>query len=205
MSAAPVLEARGCSREQEAALRAIGSWLRDPVRQVFYLAGYAGTGKTTLAQEVATRVRGLTLFAAYTGKAASVLRTKGCPEASMLHSLIYACREVIDYRTGRKRLVFEKRPDSPLVDASLLIIDECSVLNAQLGRDVESFRRKILVLGDPEQLPPVEGAGYFTARRPDHMLTEIHRQAADSPIIHYATLVRQGEPCPPCARARSGG
>ncbi len=48
------------------------------------------------------------------------------------------------------------------------------------------------MLGDPFQLPPVQGAGYFTAHEPDMMLTEIHRQAADNPIIRMSMEIREG-------------
>jgi exodeoxyribonuclease-5 len=41
----------------------------------------------------------------------------------------------------------------------------------------------VLVLGDPAQLPPVKGGGFFTEAEPDAMLTEVHRQAADNPIV----------------------
>src|SRR5690606_12714869 len=79
---------------------------------------------------------------------------------------------------------------SPLEGAGLVIIDECSMVDEQMGKDLESFGVKILVLGDPFQLPPVKGQGYFTDAQPDFLLTEIHRQAADNPIIRLATDVR---------------
>src|SRR5262245_45675364 len=75
---------------------------------------------------------------------------------------------------------------------SLLIIDECSMVDAQLGCDVLSFGVPVLVLGDPAQLPPIYGTGFFTDAPPDAMLTEIQRQALDNPIIRLATTVRQG-------------
>lgn len=56
----------------------------EPITRVF---GYAGTGKTTIAKELA-RTSDRVLFAAFTGKAASVLTRKGCP-ASTIHGLIY--------------------------------------------------------------------------------------------------------------------
>jgi ATP-dependent exoDNAse (exonuclease V) alpha subunit len=46
-------------------------------------------------------------------------------------------------------------------------------------------------------LPPISGQGAFTRRAPDFLLTEIHRQAADSPIIRLATMARRGEPIAP--------
>jgi len=73
------------------------------------------------------------------------------------------------------------------------VIDEVSMVGERIGVDLESFGVKILVLGDPAQLPPVRGSGYFTEQKPDVMLTEIHRQAAGNPIIELATKVRMGE------------
>lgn len=82
---------------------------------------------------------------------------------------------------------------STLSEAELLVIDECSMVNEEMARDIlNNFQCKILVLGDPAQLPPVGGAGYFINATPDVMLDEIHRQAADNPIIRLASAVREG-------------
>jgi len=179
------------STQQQAALQGVDEWLRYSVRPTFYLAGYAGTGKTTLAREVADMVPGRVLFAAYTGKAAAVLRSKGCDGASTLHSLIYKRSEDVF-----GNVTWSPNPLSDLRGASLLILDECSMVGAQLARDVLAFGTPVLVLGDPAQLPPVDGAGYFTAREPDYLLTEVHRQAEDDPILRLATAVRQGRAVP---------
>ena len=48
------------------------------------------------------------------------------------------------------------------------------------------------MLGDPGQLPPVSGGGFFTDHEPDVLLTEIHRQARDNPIVDLAMQVREG-------------
>src|SRR5258708_25402910 len=55
-----------------------------------------------------------------------------------------------------------------------------------------SFGVPVLVLGDPAQLPPVAGGGFFTDAEPDVMLTEVHRQATDDPIIRLSMIVREG-------------
>jgi exodeoxyribonuclease V len=86
--------------------------------------------------------------------------------------------------------------ESPLRDAKLLVLDECSMLNAEIAADLLSFGKPMLVLGDPGQLPPIKGEGAFTNGEPDVMLTEIHRQAAESPIIRLATMARRGERIP---------
>jgi exodeoxyribonuclease-5 len=49
-----------------------------------------------------------------------------------------------------------------------------------------------LVLGDPAQLPPISGGGFFTECEPDVMLTEVHRQAQDDPIVRMSMAVREG-------------
>jgi exodeoxyribonuclease-5 len=67
------------------------------------------------------------------------------------------------------------------------------MVDEALGKDLMSFGTPILVLGDPGQLPPVSGGGYFTNQEPDYLLTDIHRQARDNPIIHLAMQVREGK------------
>src|SRR5665213_2774895 len=81
------------SPQQDAALTQVAAWLKRGEPQVFRLFGYAGTGKTTLARHLAEDIEGEVIFAAYTGKAALVLRSKGCKGARTIHSLIYRPRE----------------------------------------------------------------------------------------------------------------
>ena len=176
------------SPEQDAALQAVSAWMKAAGSpQVFRLFGYAGTGKTTLARTLAEEVDGTVAFAAYTGKAALVLRSKGCPDASTIHSLIYRTREAETETPS-----FVLNVDGPAAKADLIIIDECSMVDEDLGKDLLSFGTKVLVLGDPAQIPPVKGGGFFTDAEPDAMLTEVHRQAADNPIIALSMLVRAG-------------
>ena len=186
----PAPKARSAPRwsaEQAAALDAVGRWLKRDDAPVFRLFGYAGVGKTTLARHVADHAPAKAAFAAYTGKAALVLRSKGCTGATTIHSLIYNASED---NNGRPSFTLNK--DGPASRAGLIVIDECSMVDEELGRDLLSFGKPILVLGDPAQLPPVKGAGFFTDSVPDVMLTEIHRQAADNPIIRLSQSVREG-------------
>ncbi len=180
------------SPQQDEALKAVSRWLKAGDTQVFRLFGYAGTGKTTLARHFAENVTGSVLFGAFTGKAAHVLREKGCTGASTIHSLIYRPAQS-DEEDPEGELMFTLRRDAPAADAALIIIDECSMVDEELGRDLLSFGTPVLVLGDPAQLPPVKGGGFFTEGEPDHMLTEVHRQAADNPIIALSMRVREGE------------
>jgi exodeoxyribonuclease-5 len=180
------------SPEQDAALKAVAAWLKAKPGQgrtspVFRLFGYAGTGKTTLARHIAEGVDGKVLFAAFTGKAAQVMRGKGCPGASTIHSLIYRPLE-----SNGQVPSFQLWDEAPASKASLIVVDECSMVDEELGRDLKSFGVPLLVLGDPAQLPPIQGGGYFTDAAPDAMLTEVHRQALGDPIIKLSMDIRAG-------------
>ena len=179
------------SPQQDAALVAAAKWLKKRDSQVFRLFGYAGTGKTTLAKEIAQNVDGEVVFGAFTGKAAPVLRQKGCEGASTLHSLLSRPALAEDEEPGDSPM-FTLRRDAPAGDAALIIIDECSMVDEELGRDLLSFGAPVLVLGDPAQLPPVKGGGWFTDHEPDVMLTEVHRQAEESAIVRLSMQIREG-------------
>lgn len=227
--------------QQATALNRVNQWLKTQDSPWFYLAGYAGTGKTTLAKHLADSA-GWPVFGAYTGKAAQVLRSKGCAGATTVHRLIYkpereqspklvetqleaiqrqaktarengnlALAERFDKVADRleqqlaeleAKKKANKKDGSPeftlkegdaLAHATLVVLDECSMVDEQMGRDLLSFGKPILVLGDPEQLEPVNGPGFFTARKPDFLLTDVCRQAKDNPVLHLATKVREGE------------
>lgn len=175
--------------QQDKALKKVIDWAKDKKskQQVFKLFGYAGTGKTTMALEIAQAVGGLVVFAAYTGKAALVLMSKGCEQSSTIHSLIYRAEEI-----GNGAVQFILNQQSAVRNARLVIVDEGSNVDEMLGADLLSFGIKILVLGDPFQLRPVSGLGYFTQGEPDIMLTDVERQAKDNPIIHLSRNIREG-------------
>jgi exodeoxyribonuclease-5 len=181
------------SYEQQKAISEIKKWLKTE-KQVFRLFGYAGTGKTTLVKEIAKQCEN-PIYACFTGKAASVLRAKGCRGARTIHSLIY---EKVPQKTGVKKpkLTFQVRSTSDCSDitnSDLVILDECSMVDEQMGKDILSFGKKTLVLGDPAQLSPHTGYGFFINTNPDILLEDIFRQSADSPILTMATIVRNGQ------------
>jgi exodeoxyribonuclease-5 len=181
--------------QQQQALNAIGDWYASNGEpgsgrlKPFYLAGSAGTGKTTLAREVASALMIHDVqFGAYTGKAASVLRGKGCTPASTLHSLLYTPQ-----KKAGGGVEFTWNAESELRDADLLILDEVSMVDAELAADVERFNVPVLVLGDPEQLEPIQGEGHYTRRTPDFRLTETHRFFIDGPVGKVATAIRESD------------
>ena len=192
---------------------------------VFKVDGYAGTGKTTLIKHVISRIGDDGVFcAALSGKAAFVMRSKGIENASTIHSLIYktvaASADQIEKLKERIRTTpqtsandeivrrlkeqlrelerpsFKLNTDSKLRGARLLILDEVSMVGQKIAEDLISFGPPILVVGDPGQLPPVDGSetGFFDSIDADVTLTEPHRQEAGSPIIELATDIRLGRP-----------
>lgn len=92
---------------------------------------------------------------------------------------------------------FQLNVDAPVESASLIVVDECSMVDFDMAEDLRSFGVPILAIGDPGQLPPISlaGPGFFR-RKADAALTEIHRQALDNPIIWASMRIREGEEVP---------
>lgn len=190
--------------DQKNAEKKIAEWFFNTDDLVFVLAGYAGTGKTFLIDHVVQNVLHLkagaeAVFVTPTGKAATVLIRNGTA-AGTVHSLIYT-RDEDDFDVDEngeiirpERLSFVKREK---IDEKirLIVVDEASMIGAETLRDLLSFNVKCLFSGDVAQLPPV-GDSSDLLSRPDALLTEIVRQAADNPIIGIATMAREGKYIP---------
>lgn len=106
---------------------------------------------------------------------------------------IEALRRQIDLlapEAGKPKFVLKDR--DALAGVDLILLDEHTNINDPMGEDMLSMGIKVLALGDPAQLPPVRGTGFFSRFPTDVTLTEVHRQARDSAIIMLATAVREG-------------
>lgn len=208
------------STSQLAAVDAAVEWYGSADRApVFRLFGYAGTGKTTIARHIADQIGSNVQFATFTGKAAHILQGKGCPNARTIHSLIYLpkvksaarlrelrrklreaepgpehdelLRLVEEEQANQSRPSFTLNLTSDLKGTDLLVIDEVSMVGQEIAEDLLTFGVPILALGDPAQLPPVKDVSYFIDAEPDVLLTEIHRQAAESEVLRMATSLRE--------------
>ena len=121
------------SPQQDAALVAVAEWLKDKNGpQVFRLFGWAGTGKSTLAVHLAQDVKSVK-YAAFTGKAALVMRKRGCKGAQTIHSLIYT---LVSEKEGEPRFVLDD--ESPAAGAEIFVIVDVSMVVEQLGKDLLS-------------------------------------------------------------------
>jgi len=215
------------SPQQAQALDSINAWYRcGDTSQPFILAGHAGTGKTTLAKHIAETIGGFVPFVTFTGKAAHVLRKKGCTTAETIHRLIYQPKS-----KSRKTL---KDLENDLVIA-LTNDDTQSVLMIQKEIDLEKERldqpsfqlleesraqeADVIIVDEYSMIDEKLGAdlvGFgrpiialgdpgqlppvrgrsYFRQRPSFILEEVHRQAKDNPIIHLSTLARRGEHIP---------
>lgn len=177
-------------------LRAIHDWFDRPDPQVLTVGGYAGTGKTTLIgvlrNELEWKRRGLRVaLASYTGKASRVLDAKvreayaRFPDdyVGTLHGLIY--NRILT--EGGKITGWQKRRQ---IDYDLIIVDEASMVDEALWRDLLSFGKRIIAVGDHGQLPPVQGK-FRLLEAPDLELVRIHRQAAQNPILRLSEQIRK--------------
>jgi exodeoxyribonuclease-5 len=186
------------SPDQTLALDHIHSWLRvNGPGSILTLGGLAGTGKTTILKELCEIPNLSIAFVSLTGKATSVMRSKLPPSAaiSTIHGLIY--RPIINPETGLveswTRLEMAPKGVMPWEDQiqyrDLIVIDEASMVSEDLFRDLSSFGRPILAVGDHGQLPPI-GKGVNLMAAPDIKLETIHRQALNNPIIKLALDAR---------------
>jgi exodeoxyribonuclease-5 len=73
---------------------------------------------------------------------------------------------------------------------NLIIVDEASMVDDMMLRDLQSYGVPILAVGDHGQLPPVGGSGILM-RSPTLRLEKIHRQAEGSPIIALSKIIRE--------------
>ncbi len=182
------------SEDQAAALRDIGAWYRNKSAPFLTLGGYAGTGKTTLIAYLRKALReydehASVAFCAYTGKAAQVLSDKLREQrvmrrgdsVSTIHSLIYTSEDTAD---DSPRWI---RKDK--LGRDLIVVDEASMVDETIWRDLLSFEVPVLAVGDHGQLPPV-GSSFNLMAEPDLRLERVFRQAEGSSIIEVAAIAR---------------
>ena len=113
-----------------------------------------------------------------------------CDPDSPSHEELGMLIRDLQYRLENPTFAFN--PTEEISNIDVLVVDECSMIDDILLKDLRDLGKKILFMGDPGQLPPVKGNGNLIKRQPDILLEDIHRQMSDSPILYMASLVRSG-------------
>ena len=156
------------------------------------IAGYAGTGKSTLVKFIIAALNVApenVAYVTFTGKAASVLRHKGCPNAMTAHKLLYYSK-----RLPNGKFVFTPRT-SLEGEYKVIVVDEISMLPKELWELLLRHKVYIIACGDPFQLPPInKNADNHVLDTPHIFLDEIMRQAEESEIIRLTMNIREGKP-----------
>lgn len=159
----------------------------------------AGTGKSTLVKFIIAAMgvkENSVRYIAYTGKAANVLKNKGCAGAMTAHRLLYYSQML-----PNGQYTFKPRPTSLLRQEGIrvVVVDEISMLPKEMWDLMCSHNFYILACGDPEQLPPIpdpdssEDPNNHVLDHPHIFLDEIMRQAQESEIIRLSMHVREGK------------
>lgn len=196
---------------QEAAKKAILNFIKtaDASKgEYFTLTGKAGTGKTTLIQEVIREIAKDNPYqrfvvSALAHKAVQVIygKTKKSSKFVSASTVASLLGMKLDQETGEFKQV--KGGKAKIKPNSILFVDEASMLNEQniecLMDAAIRAKSKVIFLGDPGQLPPIRTrelvkygtdslSPVFKTQKDEYSagLTERVRQGEGSPILDYA-------------------
>ena len=208
----------GLNEGQAAAFRSMLDFIDDPVEDAVVLKGYAGTGKTFLVKRIIQYIgltddRCMIACGAPTNKAVKVLfysvgdamdgyifedifKASARLTYSTIHKLLGMKEKVTD--TGEQIFLPDALNKSELSKYNYLIVDEVSMLDDKLCRDILKYSEhiKIIFMGDPAQIPPVNRTDAIPFKdKHDYNfklieLSEIMRQKGDNPIVQASFQIR---------------
>jgi len=174
--------------EQYEGIKKIRKWLKNDVT-FFLLAGYAGSGKSTCIKKIIDEYKLGLAVSAPTHKSKKVIaRTTGKP-AETLHALLGLRPDLQLDAFNPNQPIFSPIAIPRIGDYNLVIIDEVSMMNNEFFELIKNKAKdtgtKIILMGDPAQIPPVKEVGsvIFTASDIEsHWLTKIERQEDSNPL-----------------------
>lgn len=148
------------NNDQQMALTAILGWLDNSRSPYFILSGSAGTGKTYTVQALIEELDERIVFTAPTNKATKVLRAMlTTDDYKPICKTIYSLLGLRMEPDGAVKKLTAPEDPVDLKSVYLIVVDEASMVNRELmveiEKAIENFDCRILFLGDPNQLPPV--------------------------------------------------
>lgn len=179
------------TRKQEEGLRiAIDRYNHNETYTV--IAGYAGTGKSTLINFIIAALEvnpeDEVAYITFTGKASEVLREKGCPNAMTAHKLLYYSKQM-----PNGKFFYRPRP-SLEKDYKVIVVDEVSMLPKDMWDLLLTHGIYVIACGDPFQIPPIDkNQDNGILNNPHIFLDEVMRQAKESDIICLSMDIREGK------------
>ena len=178
---------------QQEALTLLSEWEKldiyaNPDDSIFTLSGAAGTGKTTVVQEIIRMFKDKykIIVSAPTHKAKEVIGEITNLRAETIHSLL-GLRPNIDLETfDPNNPTYQQLVEERISSADIHIIDECSMINKELFKMLIKkailYKKRIIFIGDSRQLPPVNEKLSLTFMvKHKYELTEIVRQKNGNP------------------------
>lgn len=176
-------------------------FMTDPSHQIMFITGSAGTGKTTnlhLVDKHCTETNINHHICAFTHKAVAVIKSKVSEDVSVstLHSFLKKKPSINESAVRYHEVATSESFGSINPETELLIIDEFSMIEEaeiqgiqELIESTDFKLSKLLLIGDPCQLPPISGK---MLQIPDNykyhfQLTKVYRQADGNPLIDTLT------------------
>lgn len=183
------------------------------VTQSLIQSGLAGVLEANGHKHLLSNSPGI-VICAYTRRAVANIRKNMPPDLQnnciTIHKLLEyqpVYYEVTDEATGESKTTMKFEPtrhaNNPLPSSiKVIIFEEASMIGTDLHQQVIDacpHAPQIIYLGDIQQLPPVFGPailGFKLLELPVVELTEVYRQALESPIISLAHRILSGKPIP---------
>ncbi len=199
---------------QDIALHLLAKFvLAEDQKEIFLLKGYAGTGKTTLVGLLVqnlSKVKKKSVLLAPTGRAAKVISNFSKKQAFTIHKKIYFPKSKggsisFDLQKNKHRdtiFIVDEASMIPDVNQDSKLYQNGSLLDDLMQYVYSGYNCKLLLIGDPAQLPPVH-LSISPALDPRILenqydkevkmveLNEVVRQQQDSGILINATLIRE--------------
>jgi hypothetical protein len=182
--------------EQIEGLTKIRHWLKNG-QTFFTLAGYAGTGKTTIIKKILEGYFGGVVVSAPTHKAKKVIMSTTGKEGQTLHGLLGLRPDIDLDNFNPNDPKFNPIAIPKITDYNFVIIDEASMINQELfdlvTKETKDSRTKVLFIGDPAQIPPVgekESVVFKQQEIEIHQLTKIERQNDTNPLSFVYDALR---------------